>query len=116
MKKRRPPKPHKKGVYDSFGSFAAVRNAYRRKRRLQHFILTDAAARRLDPICAVCQKHLSERPKGYDDGSISGSPWKQDFANRSEYLPKCDAIVIMHYVCAWSFLLDAIFKLGRKLY
>jgi hypothetical protein len=112
--KRKPPRPKKRGAYDTFGSWDAVRNAYRRMRRVQYFILTDAAAKRLDPVCSVCGKHLSEQPKGYTDGSIIGT-WQQNYANRCRYDPRSKTIVVMHYECAWHDLFQTVCKLADRL-
>ena len=94
---------HMRGVYDSFDSPAEVRKHYRRCRTLKDFIPSARYIAKADPTCPCCGRKCAdnaEQPEGYRS-------W------RGVYSPKHKTSRIMHYVCAWTGLLNAVASMGR---
>lgn len=86
-------------MYDKFRSVAAVKKAYRRCRKVQHFIFT--GKRNLS--CAKCGVSIQDHgdaPQGYR-------------SNLCEYHPKRKAVIAYHYTCAWEAILDTVIKSSR---
>ena len=103
--------PHRKaGAYDEFDSFDEARDWYKRCRRQQSFILSDAGAAKLDPVCAHCGKKLSELPPDHPDLN------RGYIGNRCVYDPKRKKIVVWHYICSWESLINQVFKMAEHLY
>ena len=86
-------KCNKAGAYDSFGSIGAAKRYYKRCRRLQMFILTDACVSRTKLTCAHCGKPLTVKE-----------------GNRCEYHPEQNMVLCYHYVCSMESLMETIFS------
>ncbi len=75
---------HKNGAYDGFDALSEVPGHYRRRRKVQDFILSDTGVMADKPKCCHCGKRITIK-----DG------------NRGEFHPRSGEIRIMHYYCAW---------------
>ena len=94
-------------MYDEFGSVAAAKKAYRRKRKkISDFILSDACVERSNLRCAVCGGLLRDKPLTHPDVS------KGYRGNRCEYYPRSKQVVVMHYLCSWDCVFADLFKLA----
>jgi hypothetical protein len=92
-------------MYDTFGSIAAAKQRYRRCRTTKSFILTEEAIQREKPTCAVCGQPMTGLPKGETEVQRG---YSDHCANRCEYLPKTKKVAVMHYICAWTSLLNKV--------
>jgi hypothetical protein len=98
-----------KGAYDGFDALAEVKAFYKRCRRLKHFILSPAGVLKDNPVCSVCGNLLTEGPVD------EPNPPEGYRSNICCYHPKLKKIACMHYLCAWSSLLNRVFAMGDRL-
>lgn len=95
---------HKHGEYDAFDSLAEAKAHYKRCRKEQFFVLSDQGIAKDNPVCSVCGNRLSQPPRGQ-------RPTPGYTGNRCDYLPLVKKFRCMHYLCAWSGLLEQIARM-----
>ena len=86
-------------AYDLVTDLSRIAEGYKRARKVQYFILADAAIEAEHPHCAHC-----------------GEPITVERGNRGEYFPSRKQAIVMHYDCSWSVVLNKVFELGRYIY
>lgn len=88
-------------MYDKFRTINDAKNAYKRRRTSQTFILEGDEKELANTKCCKCGRALNDYtdiPQGYQ-------------SNRCDYMPKSKTVRPMHYTCAWGQTLSEVAKI-----
>lgn len=93
--------PGNRWGYDRLFDLSRVREAYKRCRKMQSFILEDSYLRANRVCCSHPECGLRILPDDMqDDTRLHG--------NRGHYHPRSGRVEVMHYTCAWTGILQVI--------
>jgi hypothetical protein len=111
---------HKVGVYDAFHSFKEAKAHYKRCRTPKIFMLDKQAVKKLDPVCAGCNKRFSEHNRTANAQLDESLQFQQDentmAANHCWYFPQTKRCIYMQYICSWVTALDAVYRQAERVY